>query len=97
MIGDRKAELSAQMGDTEANIALEDIDQAATIGKSKRLAFLDMLLYAARTDPTLTDTDIREEVDTFMFEVSIDSIHNGIFPTFMYFIVYIIWYLYIYY
>jgi cytochrome P450 family 4 subfamily V len=37
-------------------------------GKKKRLAFLDMLLFAARGDKSITNDDIQEEVDTFMFE-----------------------------
>ena len=38
--------------------------------KKKRMVFMDMLLYSAKTTGGLSKQDIREEVDTFMFEVN---------------------------
>lgn len=44
------------------------------VGKKKRLAFLDLLMNASEGDQKLTLDDLRQEVDTFMFEVCLYQI-----------------------
>ncbi|KAL5278632.1 hypothetical protein ACFFRR_003330 [Megaselia abdita] len=46
---------------------LDDIDEN-DVGEKRRLAFLDLMVETARTGGNFTDDDIRDEVNTIMFE-----------------------------
>ncbi|KAI7815338.1 cytochrome p450 [Rhyzopertha dominica] len=63
VIGERKEALRIHKGN-ERRLSSDDL----LMGRKNRLAFLDLLIEASKGGSVLTDTDIREEVDTFMFE-----------------------------
>ncbi|XP_061378697.1 cytochrome P450 4g15 [Danaus plexippus] len=46
----------------------DDLDVDEDVGQKKRLAFLDLLLESAQGGIVISDTEIKEQVDTIMFE-----------------------------
>lgn len=59
-----------QQQEQQPSMTLDDIRASSFFTGNKRLAFLDLMLHQHLVEGTMSLTDVREEVDTFMFAVS---------------------------